>query len=292
MRIIDLFKTDFFKNININYYFRKFFEIFFTPKCPICGLNQETSDVCYKCFNQIAFLNNACVKCQEPFEYEIPGIDVCIKCSSQDCDFYGKMQCVLKYNEFAKNLIVRFKNHQDFSLAHLFAKFLGSAVNHILLPNDNSLKQGNEFQESQKVLNDNIIIVPVPLYKKRLAWRGYNQSLILAKVLGKMYGLQVMNILVRVKDTNSQALKTTIERQSNVKGAFIIDDRYSQFIAGKRFVIIDDVITTGATVFECAKVLHKNKAKSVDLIAIARRLKRKHHESNKSIVEIRIEEKK
>lgn len=233
-----------------------FFEIFFSPQCPICCTPQNTNNICHECFGKVSFLNSACRKCQEPFEYEIPGIDICNKCTQLNYDFYSQMRCPLQYNEAIKNLVVRFKNQEDFSLAKLFAKFI--------------------LNTAQDIFVNEAIIIPVPLFKKRLIWRGYNQSLVLANCIAKTLKCVTVNrALLRVKDTNSQALKTIQARMDNMQGAFAIEPKYANFIKGKRCIILDDVITTGATVFECAKTLHKHGAGNIDIVSVARRLRRR-----------------
>lgn len=237
-------------------FFARFFRIFFTPKCPVCGIYQDSNNICYGCFNQLEFLHDGCLKCQEAFEYPIPGVEICAKCQEAKLDFYSQMKCALRYNELTKNLVVRLKNHHDFGLVSLFANFVVSAIISIVPKNDK-----------------NALIVPVPLYRKRLVWRGYNQSLLLARGVGRLLNISVANALQRTKDTNSQAMKTIAQRYENVKGVFVVDPKYRHLIANKHIVLIDDVVTTGATVFECAKSLAKYKPAKITIVAIARRLK-------------------
>jgi len=250
----------------IRKYFSSFFRLFFVPQCPICCEPQATDNVCVNCFSSISFLAASCKKCQEPFEYHVPGVEVCQNCSAimNELDFYDQMICAMKYNEVIKNLVVRFKNQHDFGLAKLFTKWI---IN-------------------RKKFDSDYIIVPVPLFKKRIIKRGYNQSLILAKCLAESAGMKYMNVLERTRDTNSQATKTIQERADNVKNAFALNKKYLEFVRGKNFIILDDVITTGATLFECAKILHKGGAKNIELVAIARRLKQKRKDTINQIEEI------
>lgn len=243
---------------NLSFWFRKFGNLFFQPQCPVCFDENETNNICAKCFSQVIFLQEACMKCQTPFDYIVPDMEICARCQELaetiDLKSYDKMFCALQYNELVKNLIVRFKNQQDFSLAKLFAKWLFAKYNNANL----------NLQ--------NVVIVPIPLYKTRLVQRGYNQSMLIAKEFAKLVNLPCINLLKRTRDTNTQATKTIQERHENVKGAFAVDIRYKDFIKGKNILLIDDVITTGATMFECAKAL-KN-ANSVQLLAVARRLRK------------------
>lgn len=241
-------------------YLRSIGTIFFANQCPVCFAMQDSSNVCSNCFKHISFLNNACKKCQEPFDFVVPDIDVCEKCIGKDNNFYHEMHCVFSYSETIKNLLVRLKNHDDYGLAVFFAKFIAQSANNLF--------------------DDNCLLVPVPLFKKRLIWRGYNQSVLLARALKnalkktlKYEGMHVSvaNVLERVRDTNSQGTKTLKEREENVRDAFALAKNAD--VRGKHCIIIDDVITTGATAFECAKILHKAGAWRVDIVAVARRLR-------------------
>jgi len=227
----------------------------FSCRCPVCNYEQAGNDICYLCFAQFTFLNNACKKCQEPFEYSVAGVDTCVKCANEELNFYSNMRCALVYNEILKNMIIRFKNNSDFVLKNIFNKFIRNCA--------------------QDLIQDSIII-PVPLYKKRLIWRGYNQSIVLAENLLKFTNATLLKEgLIRTKDTNLFQSKTIIQRKEKVVGAFIINSRYKNYIKGKKITILDDVITTGSTVFECAKILSKYEPSEINIIAIGRRLKKK-----------------
>ena len=108
-------------------------------------------------------------------------------------------------------------------------------------------------------------MVPVPLGKKRLRARGYNQSALLARF---MFGRRPSEVLLRIKDTLPQAELSEKERRKNVKGAFAI--RPEVDVSGRRVVLVDDVLTTGATVEECARVLLGAGAAEVSVAVIAR----------------------
>lgn len=243
--------------------FRIFFQLFFVNRCPICYEVQSNDNVCSSCFSNLSFLGQGCTKCQEPFEYEIPEINQCQVCIKRDLAFFSTMQCAMKYNNTIKELVLRFKNNQDFALSLLFAKWM---------------------IHSRKDIFENAILVPVPLYKKRLAMRGYNQSMLLARAIGRVVGSPVVDLLYRVRDTNSQATKTVKEREENVKNAFAFKAKYKQkkykpLLDNRHIILIDDVITTGATLFECAKALRLGGVnQEIHLVGLARRLREKQKE--------------
>ena len=120
------------------------------------------------------------------------------------------------------------------------------------------------------IFNEGVdLILPVPLHYTRIFERKYNQSAILAKELAKKKGIDIdFGCLKRCKKTQPQVMCSGKNRKKNVKGAFEVID--SSKIKGKRIVLIDDVYTTGSTLKECAKVLLKAKAKSVDTLTIAK----------------------
>lgn len=111
-------------------------------------------------------------------------------------------------------------------------------------------------------------IVPVPLYWRRQWGRGFNQAELLARHVGKQRGLSVINALRRRRATDTQASLATTGRRKNVAGAFTV--RRNADVAGKRILLIDDVMTTGATAGACASVLKKAGAKSISLLTVAR----------------------
>jgi len=113
-------------------------------------------------------------------------------------------------------------------------------------------------------------LIPVPLYKSRIRERGYNQSEIICKGISDVIGIQVLskNIL-RVRNTKSQTGLNIAERKENVKGAFGINVNFANALAGKNVLLVDDVITTGATVHEVINVLRNSKVNSIGVIAAA-----------------------
>ena len=117
--------------------------------------------------------------------------------------------------------------------------------------------------------NDAEILIPVPLHYTRLIKRRYNQSSLLAKELGKLNGLPVDNFtLAKKRKTRPQVEFSGKERVKNVKGAFSVQN--PENIKGKHVVLIDDVLTTGSTLKECALALKAAGAKSVDALTVAR----------------------
>jgi ComF family protein len=113
------------------------------------------------------------------------------------------------------------------------------------------------------------ILVPVPLHWRRLWQRDYNQSEAIARALSRASGSPVMALLRRRKNSPSQTQLSPNERRRNVEGAFALHRRAGRVDRGRRLVLVDDVLTTGATVRECAAVLVRNGFQTVDVVALA-----------------------
>jgi ComF family protein len=119
------------------------------------------------------------------------------------------------------------------------------------------------------LLQDADALVPVPLHWRRLWARRFNQSAALAKVISQASGIPVLgNALKRVKPTVQQVGLTASERALNVQGAFAVPDRSS--VAGRTLILIDDVLTSGATIDACARALNRAGAAAVDVLVFAR----------------------
>jgi len=114
-------------------------------------------------------------------------------------------------------------------------------------------------------------IIPIPLHKKRQKRRGYNQSFLLAKALSNYLNINTLvNVLVRNRNTQSQTLLKAEDRQKNVSDAFEVFN--SKLINNSSILLLDDLITTGATANECARVLKEKNVKKIFVLAIARPL--------------------
>jgi len=121
-----------------------------------------------------------------------------------------------------------------------------------------------------KILSKKPVLVPIPLFKTKIKKRGYNQAEVLADQLASKLELRAENLLERVKDTKSQVGLKQDERQENIKGAFEVTRDNKKEIRSRIFILVDDVLTTGSTLSEAARVLKKNGADKVWGITLAR----------------------
>jgi len=159
-----------------------------------------------------------------------------------------KIICSAKYEGVCKNLIIEFKFRASRTIAHTLAQIMA----------DDLIKYSGTFAPD--------LIVPVPLHPGRKQERGFNQSELLSKNISKTLNIPCeKSFLKRTRNTPSQKALGKGERIKNVEGAF-----KSQNAAGRNILLIDDVLTTGATMFECAKTLKQAGAKKVLAIAFAK----------------------
>jgi ComF family protein len=113
------------------------------------------------------------------------------------------------------------------------------------------------------------LIVPVPLHARRLRWRGFNQSVLLARQVSRACGIPADPfVLLRCRETPPQTQLTEEGRRKNMRGAFVVNPEIS--IKGKSILLIDDVYTSGATVNECSRTLRRGGAREVYVLTLAR----------------------
>ena len=209
--------------------------------------------LCPNCFSYLSFdTKNICLVCGKP-SYDGLTHPGCIGKYTISGTFTG-----IVYNSVARKLLYQFKYKP-------YIRNLGNFLTELLYE---SLIQNEEFE--RKIGNKEWIIVPIPLSSKRYKKRGYNQSEILAINLAKKLGFSVGNYLERIKETKSQFNLSKSDRKENMGGAFGLNRRYEIEIKGKNIMLVDDVLTTGSTLSEAAKILKKNGVKDAWGIAFTR----------------------
>lgn len=112
------------------------------------------------------------------------------------------------------------------------------------------------------------LVVPVPLHWRRRMWRGYNQCDLLARPLARRLRVPVARVIRKTRHTETQASSTPAERRSNLTGAFVLTD--PRRVSGQRILLVDDVLTTGATAMACGALLRRAGARSVTVLTLAR----------------------
>ena len=191
-----------------------------------------------------------CDGCGLPFDYDLGEGARCAACEARPRAF-SRARAACLYDEHSRELILQFKHADRLDLARLFSLWLSRAAADLTAEAD--------------------AVVPVPMHPLRLIRRRYNQAAEMARPLARGAGLAYWpGALKRKHAGESQAGKSGAGRRRNVAGAYVCPDAWKARVAGKRLLLIDDVMTTGATGEACAKALLKAGAKAVDLAVVAR----------------------
>jgi ComF family protein len=191
-----------------------------------------------------------CSRCAEPFEGAIDGSFACSNCANQKLHFEAAI-AGYRARGVVRRVIHNFKYHKQLYLRHLVSDWLAATLD------DPRMKTSN-FD----------LIVPVPLHPARRRERGFNQAELLARSLSSRTGLPVTPALERVRYTTTQTAFDRTERMENLRDAFRL--RPAQDVRGSRVLLVDDVLTTGSTLSECARVLKRSGAPSVYAATAAR----------------------
>ena len=226
-------------------------DFLFPPRCPACDRWTERVALCAACAAAIAPARSPlCLTCGESFPGAGPD-HRCSRCFEHPPHYERARACALYRNDKRSPLIDalhRFKYGRDVTLAPVLGAFLA---------------------ERCPLRIDHDLLVPVPLDLQRLRWRGFNQAAMLARELGTRRDRSVHPMaLRRCRHTPPQVGLGVEERRRNVAGAFALRDPAA--VRGRTILLIDDVMTTGATVEECAKTLRRGGARRVDVAVLAR----------------------
>jgi len=222
------------------------------PRCLSCGTLVERPGVlCPACWKGIAFHGPPqCASCGLPFEFDL-GVDALCGACAREAPPFARARAVMRYDRNSRRLLLGFKHGDRTDGAPAYGAWLARA--------------GAELVPGADV------IVPVPLHRLRLFTRRYNQAAMLAHALGREVGLPVVtNLLIRRRFTRPQGRLSPAARRRNVAGAFAVQPTSARALAGRRVLLIDDVLTTGATVSACARVLRRGGAATVDVLVLAR----------------------
>ena len=222
------------------------------PLCLSCqAIVDQPGAVCAACWAKLSFLGAPmCRRCGLPFPHDVGAEAECAACVA-DPPPWDRARAVFSYDEASRGLILGFKHADRLHGAPAFGRWLARA--------------------GAELVSEADIIAPVPLHWLRLALRRYNQAALLARALAQAANRPwIPDLLKRTRRTPSQGHLSRSERQKNVAGAFRARARYGDQIAGKRVLIVDDVLTTGATARASAKALLAAGAAAVDIVTLAR----------------------
>jgi ComF family protein len=220
-------------------------------RCPACMAPVAGTGLCGACWGGVDFIAQPyCERLGTPFPYD-PGEAVVSPAALADPPDYQRARAVARYEGPARSLVHALKFRDRMEIADLLARQMA--------------------RTGRELLEDCNVIVPVPLHRRRLFARRFNQAALLAERIAafaqKDYAAEA---LVRSRPTRHQIGLSASERRRNVSGAFRVPSHMRPLIEGRRVLIVDDVVTTGATVDACARACRRVAAANVDVLAFAR----------------------
>lgn len=228
------------------------------PRCIVTGeMVDRQGMVSAEAWKNLNFISDPqCVRCGFPFDFdtgEAKEGNICGVCQKEP-PVFDKARAALVYDDASRDIILGFKHGDQTQSVPSFVPWL--------------MQSGYDLLEKADYL------IPVPLHRWRILRRRFNQSALIAQYLSKEVRIPyLLEVLERVRATETQGHLQVNERKRNVRNAFSVNSDYLDDIKNKHLVLIDDVYTTGATVTECTKVLLKAGAASVDILTLARVVK-------------------
>jgi ComF family protein len=216
-------------------------------RCAGCGEVIEDADAfCPPCWNRMEWLGNeGCARCGLPLLST--EADSCGRCLAEPPRLH-RIRAAVGYDELPRAIALNLKYGRKVGLARTMARYMAP------------------LRDSW---DDDVLLIPVPLHRWRLWSRGFNQSVLVARELGRIWRKPTShNMLRRIKRTQPLKGMTHSQRRKAVAGAFAVWD--GRELCGKTVVLIDDVLTSGSTAEACAKVLQQAGAARVELICWAR----------------------
>jgi ComF family protein len=221
------------------------------PLCAACREPVEGTGLCPTCWSKLSFITRPyCERLGIPFQYD-PGRGVLSMEAIADPPAYNRARAAVRFDEISRALVHALKYGDRLDLAPMMGRWIGHAGREVLAEAD--------------------ALIPVPLHWRRQWARRFNQSAMLAAAVSAETNVPVAaGALKRVKATAQQVGLSRTERASNIQGAFKVPDSGKAAVAGRRLVLIDDVLTSGATVEGCARALNRAGAANVDVLVFAR----------------------
>jgi ComF family protein len=221
------------------------------PLCPACREPVDGRGLCPACWSKLSFITRPyCERLGIPFVYD-PGPGILSMQAIASPPAYHRARAAVRFDEISRALVHALKYADRLDLAPMMGRFIAQAGRELLAEAD--------------------ALVPVPLHWRRQWMRRFNQSAMLAAAISSETGVPVAaSVLKRVKPTVQQFGLSRTERAANVQGAFRVPPDGKAAVTRRRLVLIDDVLTTGATVDGCARALLRAGAANVDVLVFAR----------------------
>jgi ComF family protein len=219
--------------------------------CAACREPVEGEGLCAACWSRLSFIAPPyCERLGIPFPFD-PGPGVLSMEAIADPPAYDRARAAVRFDDVARTLVHALKYGDRLDLAPMMGRWMALA--------------------GRALTREADLLLPVPLHWRRQWARRFNQSALLADVVGKASGLRVARrALKRVKATAQQVGLGRSERALNVQGAFGVRPDARIELAGRRLILVDDVLTSGATIEACTRALMRAGAASVDVLVFAR----------------------
>lgn len=233
-------------------FLQKALDLLLPPRCLGTGEIVDAQGMIAPAFwSQLTFIDTPyCLTCGLPFPYATPAGTLCAACIEEE-PVFDTARAAVAYCDASRQMILDFKYGDRLHAVDTFLPWLARA--------------------GASLLDDTDLIIPVPLHRKRLWQRRFNQSALLAQKLARHCGNTYLpDGMVRARHTIPQKGLSRKERHQNVKNAFTVPPAQAAAIKGKSVMIIDDVFTSGATLNECARILKKAGANKVFVLTVAR----------------------
>ena len=232
--------------------FRAILALLYPSACAICSAKLDVHQyLCRECEAKLVRIKPPfCSKCSEPFPGAITTPFDCANCAHRTLYFENAV-AAFRSRGLARRVILDFKYGGQIHLRHLVASWLFTALA------DERLRS-REFD----------LIVPVPLHPARERERGFNQAALLAELLSARMSIEARPVLERIRYTTTQTAFDRTERMENLRGAFRLQKNVD--VRRLRVLLVDDVLTTGSTLSECARILRRGGARSVHAATAAR----------------------
>jgi ComF family protein len=231
---------------------RRLIDTVLPPLCLGCGEIVATpGTLCATCWPSFSFIAAPqCACCGTPFAEDLGAEAQCVSCLKRPPRF-RRARAALVYDDRSRRLVLPLKHGDRTYLARACGEWMARA--------------------GAELLADADLIAPVPLHWRRLFTRRYNQALLLARTAARHSSARLApELLSRHRWTGSQAGLAAKERRSNVREAFEVHPRWRAVLDGKTVLLVDDVLTTGATVEACIRALERGGAAHVDVLTLAR----------------------
>jgi ComF family protein len=229
----------------------KVLAVLFPPTCVLCGASGQDClsglDLCSGCAADLPPNRRACARCARPFETVMPAGAICGACQRSAPPFDLSL-AAFRYEGAVPSLVVGAKFRARLNLVRLLGQALAERIRADAPPRPE-------------------VIVPVPLHASRQLGRGYNQALEIARVVGRELSLPVdPRVLTRIHPTPPQTGLAAAARRRNIRGAFRVEGDFRW----RHVAVLDDVVTTGSTVYEISRVLRAAGAQRIQIWAVAR----------------------